>query len=421
MTKPPTTPGRLASLAGAGWLAAPSTQEVMAALQADGHAARVVGGAVRNGLLQLAVKDIDIATTATPLATLEAARKAGFKTFETGIAHGTVTVVAHQTPFEVTTLRRDDEADGRRARVTFTSDWLEDASRRDFTINALYCGADGTVFDPLGQGLDDLSQRRVRFIGNADERIREDYLRILRFFRFTSDYASGPPDETGLAAAIALKDGIAKLSGERRRSELLRILSSARAPEMIVFMQASGILEKTLGCAGNAALLTRLAEIEGATGRSPDAMLRLGALALTTPGAASTLRASLKLSSADDDRLSHMALPDRAFNPATSEFEAKAYLYRHGSEAFCDGVMLAWARSGDAHDEAGWLNRLELVHRWQAPELPVRGADVLALGVAPGPGVGRILSQFEDWWIAAGFPMSPALLAMRLQRLVTES
>jgi poly(A) polymerase len=421
MTERPPTKGQSPSLADAVWLNEPATQEVMAALKRAGHGARVVGGAVRNALIGLPVKDIDIATTATPPETIASAKAARLKTFETGIAHGTVTVVAHHTPIEVTTLRRDVETDGRHARVAFTSDWAEDAGRRDFTINALYCDGNGTVHDPLGQGLEDLAQRRVCFIGRAEDRIREDYLRILRFFRFTAEYAEGDPDPVGLNACIALKDGISNLSGERRRTELLRILATQRAPAILALMHESGVLTPTLGFAGDPGLLTRVTNIESSADLPSDPLLRLGAVALTKPGAASALRASLKLSSAEDDRLSQMALPDRAFDPASNEHAAKAYIYRHGALAFRDGVMLAWARSASDANDADWLHRLRLTQRWQAPELPVRGADVLALGVAPGPEVGRILSEFEDWWIASAFPMTPALLAKRLQLTVTKS
>ncbi len=366
----------------------------------------------------LPVKDVDIATTATPPQIVEAASAAGLATFATGIVHGTITVVADQLPFEVTTLRRDVETDGRHAKVAFTSDWEEDASRRDFTINALYCDASGAVLDPLG-GFDDVVNRRIRFIGQPEDRIREDYLRILRFFRFTAQYASGPPDAAGLDACTALKDSIAKLSGERRRVELLRILVTPRAPEIASIMQDRAILALALGVQSNAGLLGRISAIETAAGMEPDAILRLGAVGLGRAGDANALRDSLKLSSADYERLARMAMPDRAFDPDTKEHDAKAFLYRHGPQSFRDGLMLAWARAGaDAHDPAR-LDRLTLAQRWLVPALPVRGADVLALGIEPGPLVGRILSDFEDWWIASGFPMTPTLLAKRLQHTIT--
>lgn len=373
---------------------------------------------MRNALLGLPVKDIDIATTATPRQTIAAAKKAGLKTIETGLAHGTVTVVANHTPFEVTTLRRDEETDGRRARVAFTSDWTEDASRRDFTINALYCGADGTLFDPLA-GYGDLIERRVCFIGNAEDRIREDTLRILRFFRFTSEYAEGRTEPAGYKACVALKDGIKTLSGERRRVEMLRILTTPFAAGIASIMEACGILQLAIGTGTKAAIMAQVIKLEMNHGSAPDALLRLGAVALAKPGDARILRQSLKLSSNEFERLARMAMPDRAFDPASNEIDAKAFIYRHGAEAFRDGVLLAWAQSGGNTPDGDWLERFNLTQRWRAPELPVRGADILALGIPPGPEVGRILSDFEDWWIAAGFPMTPALLAKRLERTIT--
>ena len=414
----PPSQSTLPSLAQRAWLNSVETQAVLKALAVAGHEARIVGGAVRNALMDLPVKDIDIATTATPPETIAAAAKAGLMTFETGIAHGTITIVVNHIPFEVTTLRRDEETDGRRATVAFTSDWAQDASRRDFTINALYCAGDGTLYDPLG-GYDDLVHRRVRFIGKPEDRIREDYLRILRFFRFTAAYANGEPGAAGLAACVALKNGIAQLSGERRRVELLRILAMSNAPAMTATMQASGILALVLGTMGNAELLARVANLEKAGNSQPDTILRLGAIGLGKPGDALQLRSSLKLPSADYERLARMALPDRAFDPTSKELDAKAFLYRHGPQAFRDGVMLAWARTEAEPADTNWLGRLTLTQRWQAPELPVRGADVLALGVPAGPQVGRILSDFEDWWIAADFPMTPALFEKRLAHMVT--
>ncbi len=408
----------LPSLAQASWLRSPETQAVLAALANAGHDARIVGGAVRNALMDRPVKDIDIATTAAPAAIIDAARNAGLRAIETGIEHGTITVVSAHTPFEVTTLRRDVETDGRRARVEFTADWAEDARRRDFTINALYCNANGKIFDPLG-GYEDLVHRRVVFIGSAEDRIREDYLRILRFFRFTAECTNGPPDLAGLQACLALKSGISQLSGERRRMELLRILATTRAPAIAAVMAETGVLRIALGLDGDVAMLARVANIEDAAGILPDPVLRLGAIGLTKPSAAIALRDSLKLPSIEDERLSRMALPDRSFDPSASEIEAKAFVYRHGPQFFRDGVILTWARTAaDTHD-LDWLDRLNLTQRWQAPELPVRGTDVLALGIASGPEVGRILSAFEDWWIASDFPMTPALLAKRLQQTIT--
>ena len=422
--KDPLCPGP-PSLAGAPWLTRRETAAVLAALEADGGSARIVGWAVRNALIGEPVKDIDIATTALPGEVMRLAVEAGLKAVPTGIEHGTVTVVAHHTPFEVTTLRRDIETFGRHARVTFTTDWAEDARRRDFTINALYCDAGGTIHDPLC-GYVDVAQRRVRFIGDPHDRIREDFLRILRFFRFTAEYAGGRPDAAGLAASRELRAGLDQLSGERIRQELLRLLAAPFAGQSLEAMHAAGILEHVLpqgagsrpSEADGLAALRRLAQIETTLGHAPDPIRRLAALAVAGPGGALDLRERLRLSNGEYERLARMGLSDRAFDPASSEAEAKAFLYRHGTEAFTDGALIAWARSGNGAKDALRRKRAELPARWAAPELPIRGADVLALGVPPGPTVGRVVSEVEALWIEAGFPDDPARIARELARRV---
>lgn len=407
------------SLAGAAWLAEAGTRAVLAALTAEGFEARIVGGAVRNALLGHPVKDVDIATTARPEDVMRLAKGAGLGAIPTGVPHGTVTVVAAHQPFEVTTLRRDIETFGRHARVSFTDDWAEDAARRDFTLNALYCDESGRIHDPLG-GYDDLLARRVRFIGDAHDRIREDYLRILRFFRFTADYADGPPDAAGLAASIALAPGLAGLSAERIRAELLRLLAAPRAVEIVTVMADAGLLAPLLGLPPDVALFGRLAAIEASLGGRPDPLLRLAALAAPRPGPpASTLASRLRLSNAEAERLARLALPaDAACHPDTAEQEARAYLYRFGADAFRDGVTMAWARSAAAPDCSRWRGRFVLPNRWKTPVLPVRGADLVAAGLAEGPAVGRILRAFEDWWIAADFPRDEMLLARTLSDFV---
>jgi poly(A) polymerase len=391
------------SLAGAEWLTRPATRAVFAALAAGGEQARAVGGAVRNALLGRPVTDVDIATTARPEQVLDLAKAAGLAAVPTGVTHGTVTVISDHTPYEVTTLRCDVETFGRHARVTFSRDWTEDAGRRDFTINALYCDADGTVHDPLG-GWPDLVTGRVRFIGDARARIREDFLRILRFFRFTAEHARGAPDAAGFAACIAERGGLALLSGERIRAELLRLLAAPRAVESVLAMDEAGILELLIGGPPDLRLFERLAAIEAAIGCAPDPVLRLGALAVMGPGDAVRLQERLRLSREEADKLARAALRDRGFDPATPEHAAKTFLYRHGPEAYREAGLLAWARASDPPEDAARRRRLALPERWRAPQLPVRGADVLALGVPPGPEVGRILADVEAWWIEAGFP-----------------
>src|SRR5215510_13333631 len=248
------TPSELPSLAGADWLTRADTLAVFDALAARGYAARAVGGAVRNALLGRPVIDVDIATPAHPDEVIAAARAAGLAAQPTGIAHGTVTVIAGHVAHEVTTLREDVEAHGRHATVAFTDDWAADARRRDFTINALYCNADGEVFDPLG-GRGDVAAHRVRFIGQARERIREDYLRILRFFRLTAEYGAGAPDAEGLAACVLERDGLQRLSAERIRQELLRLLVAPRAAELVGSMLDYGLLPLVLSAAPRPTLL----------------------------------------------------------------------------------------------------------------------------------------------------------------------
>ncbi len=289
-------------LTGAAWLAGTETQAVFAALHTKGFAARAVGGAVRDALMGRPVADVDIATDARPEQVTRAVEAAGLRAVPTGLAHGTVTVVAGDRHFEVTTLRRDVETHGRHATVAFTDDWAEDARRRDFTLNALYCSADGEVYDPLG-GYPDLLARRVRFIGVPAERIREDYLRILRFFRQTADYGEGPADAEGLAACVRERAGLARLSGERVREELLRLLAAPRGPEIAALMQDYGLMPAVLGAAPRPTLLARLAAIEEACGLAPDAALRLAALAVEVEEDALRLRERLRLSNEQTEKL----------------------------------------------------------------------------------------------------------------------
>jgi len=405
----------LPSLAHAEWLTRRETRAVLKALGAEGAEARAVGGAVRNALMGTPVKDVDIATTALPDEVMALAKRAGLHAVPTGFEHGTVTVVVDKVPFEVTTLRRDIETFGRHARVTFTTDWREDAMRRDFTMNALYCDGDGSVHDPLG-GYADLKAKRVRFIGDAHQRIREDYLRILRFFRFIAQYGDGSaPDPQGLAAARSEKAGLAHLSGERIRAELLLLLAAPGAVAALATMRENGLIEPLVGVSGDVEHVARLAAIEEALGLPPDAVLRLAVLVGNgSPG----LREKLRLSTVEAERLAHAAVSSEVFDPRSKEQAAKAFIYLHGAQAFHDGALLDWVRSIDETNDAARAARLRLPQRWSAPKLPVRGADVMALGVAAGPAVGRVIDAFENWWIAAGFPMEEPEVRAKLEELV---
>jgi poly(A) polymerase len=407
-------------LSGVEWLERPETQAVFAALAARGFTARAVGGAVRNALAGRPVADVDIATDARPEEAMRAAEAAGLKAVPTGLAHGTVTVVAAGHAYEITTLRTDVETHGRHATVAFTDDWAEDARRRDFTLNALYCGADGTVYDPLG-GYPDLVARRVRFIGDAQQRIREDYLRILRFFRLTADFAQGPADAEGLAACVRERAGFAILSAERVRAEFLRLLAAPRGPEIAALMQDYGLLPSVLGAAPRPTLLARLAATEAALGLAPDPVLRLAALAVEVPEDAERLRERLRLSNDETAKLVRAAGPRADIGPPAPEARARAWLYRHGAAAYRERVLIDWTRSIAVPTGAEpWRRRFHLPDRWPPPRFPLAGGDVLALGVPPGRRVGQILRALEAWWIAGDFAADEMALRAKLAELEAE-
>jgi poly(A) polymerase len=407
-------------LTGAEWLVRSETQAVFAALRGAGFAVRAVGGAVRNALLGRPVVDIDMATTATPAAVIAAAEAAGIAAHPSGIAHGTVTLTLNHSAYEVTTLREDVETRGRHATVAFTEDWAQDARRRDFTINALYCDAGGEVFDPLG-GYADLAARRVRFIGAAADRIGEDYLRILRFFRFTAEYAAGPPDAEGLAACVAGRAGLRRLSGERVRQEMFRLLTALRGPELADWMAAYGLILCVLPIAPRPGLLARLARLEAALGLTPDRVARLAALGVEVAEDAERLRDRLRLSAADGAQLQRAARRAPDIDPRAGECAAKACLYAEGERAYCERLLLAWARSGEPASSEVWRQRLALPRHWRPPRFPIVGGDVVALGVAPGPRVGALLRALENWWIAGCFTAEEGALRARLASLIAEA
>ncbi|HXF52779.1 MAG TPA: CCA tRNA nucleotidyltransferase [Hyphomicrobiaceae bacterium] len=399
------------------WLDAPETRAVFAAIEAGGYEARAVGGAVRNALLGRQVKDVDIATPALPQEVLRLAASAGLKAVPTGVEHGTVTVISGGAPFEVTTLRKDVETYGRHAAVAYTDDWAADAARRDFTINALYCGPDGRIYDPLA-GYGDLVARRVRFIGEARTRIREDYLRILRFFRFTAEYADGPPDPEGLSAAVAERAGLKLLSGERIRQELVRLLAAPRALAAVEAMYDYGLITELLGLAPRPRLLRRLALIEDGRGLVPSPILRLAALVVEVMEDAERLNARLKLSNAERASLLASAVGDSGAlrEPPLDTAAGKAFIYRHGARAYRDLVLMAWTRAlTAATDDPQWSAKLDLADTWRPPKFALTGSDVMALGIAEGPRVGELLRRTEEWWIAAGFPDDRELLLAQLQ------
>ncbi|MET4683219.1 CCA tRNA nucleotidyltransferase [Brevundimonas faecalis] len=382
-------------LEGQEWLTAPATRAVMEALAVAGgpDCARFVGGCVRNALIGAPIDDVDIATVLRPEAVVEALKAAGLRSVPTGIEHGTVTAISDREPFEITTLRRDVSTDGRRATVAFTDDWAEDAGRRDFRLNALYADAQGVILDPTGRGYDDALAGRIVFVGEAEQRIREDYLRILRFYRFHAWYGRGAPDAEAVAACAALAEGVGRLSAERVSKELLKLLAAPDPRPAVRLMDQAGVLAQTIPQPESLFLFEVMVE------RSADPVLRLSALLPDDPTAVNEAARALRLSNAQRDRL--VAATTTKAKTDMSDREARAALYRDGVQAFSDRVMRAWAAGGDP---AEGQRLLALAEGWERPALPVGGRDLARLGVKPGPETGRLLKAFEEGWIADDFP-----------------
>jgi len=407
-----------AQLGDAAWLNRGEVAQLLAVLDRDGEEARVVGGAVRNALLKLAVDEIDVATTALPQEVVRRVVAAGWKLIPTGIAHGTVTVVIEKKPFEVTTLRQDVETYGRKAKVVFGRDWRTDAERRDFTINAVSVSADGGIYDYLG-GATDLAARRVRFIGEPKKRIAEDYLRILRFFRFHAWYGAGAPDAAGLHACILMRAGLDTLSRERVRMELLKLLLAPHATPTLAVMAETGILGMVLGGVPLLASFENMVKIEAAMGLSADAVRRLGALAVTVVEDGERLAQRLRLSNTEAERLIALERWWRV-SPAAGEQAAHALLYRLGPRSFADRVVVAWSRSAAGATDPAWRELADLPQRWTAPKFPLKAADFIRRGIAAGPALGAALRAAEEAWIAADFPAQRAALEALADRVAQD-
>lgn len=400
------------------WLGSGPLQKILSVLDADGEEARVVGGAVRNTLFGIPPGDFDIATTAKPDDVMRRAQAAGLHAVPTGIDHGTVTIVANDKPFEVTTLREDVETDGRHATVKFGRDWKKDAERRDFTINALFLTRHLDVIDFVG-GLPDIEARRVRFIGDAERRIQEDYLRVLRFFRFHATYTEGMMNSEGLAACIRARPHLGQLSRERVRAELLKLLAAKHAVPVLAVMSETGILIDVVGGVPLLASLSNMMKEEVQLGLEASPVRRLGALALRIREDADRLREKLRLTNEEHRRLRGMVENWWRVSPVAGEEVAKALLYRVGPDAFADRVLLALSRAQEKVDDAAWRKLVALPSRWTAPKFPLASKDFTALGVEKGPGLGAALATAEEAWIAAGFPDDAATLSAIAKRAIT--
>ena len=395
-------------LGDAGWLKNDAVASLLALLNRDGEEARVVGGAVRNALMDRAVGEIDIATTAEPPEIIRRSETAGYKAVPTGVEHGTVTVVIDGRPFEVTTLRVDVETYGRKAKVVFGRDWAKDAQRRDFTINALSVSADGKVHDYVG-GLGDITARKVRFIGDPEKRIAEDYLRILRFFRFHAQYGEGPLDPAGLLACIRARGGLDQLSRERVRMEMLKLIGGPHPAPTLAVMAECGILGMVLGGAPYLASFENVVKAEAALEIEPDATRRLGALGVWVLEDAERLSERLRLSNAEVERLLKLEYWWRV-KRADGEHAARTLLYLLGPGSFVDRVLVAWSRSDAGAADKAWRELATLPQRWTAPRFPLRGTDFISRGVPKGPAMGVALRIAEQAWIDAGFPSDVAAI-----------
>ena len=397
------------------WMAWPETRAVVAALAADGAEVRFIGGCIRDSILKRPVADIDIATPDRPEQVVALLRRAGIQAVPTGIEHGTITAVLGDHHYEVTTLRVDVETDGRRARVAYTDDWIADAARRDFTINTFSSTPDGDLFDPF-EALGDLAHGRVRFVGNPTQRIDEDVLRILRFFRFQAYYGRPPADAEALAACRLRAPSLDRLSGERVRNELLRILLADDPAEALLLMRGERVLERVLPEVGeggrNIGRLRTLVWLEtralGEESIAPDAMRRLAAVLDTDAEGAARVADRLRLSNRQKDRLMGLAAPAADIAVGMDENALRRALHRLGAEAVRDLTLLAWSaeRAVDprqpAARSAAWRDLLAAAAAWRPVAFPLGGRDALALGLRPGPSVGAALKQVETWWEAGG-------------------
>jgi len=406
------------TLASQAWLHDLDTRKVVAALMKGGHNARFVGGCVRDALLNLPVRDVDIATPERPKAVMALLRSAGIKALPTGLQHGTITAVTDSHHYEITTLRVDVETDGRRATVEFTEDWETDAERRDFTINALYADIDGTVHDYVG-GLEDLKNGHVRFIGDPYKRIEEDALRILRFFRFHAWYGKGELDEAGLTACWNQARRIKELSGERLANELLLLLGAPNPGRVLKTMVDVGILRDVLSEAvqEGVARVERLSWLEAEL-QAVDPLRRLAAVVeIDSPGMDELTR-RLRMSNADRKRLVEMVRPAPEVAPTSDERALRKLLYQLDRDRFVDLLFLGAARQDDPPDIEAIRRTIDFARAWRRPTLPVKGADVVATGVPQGEGVRKALAAVETWWIDQDFPNDREMALEQIKKAV---
>ena len=396
------------------WMRSESIKAIFAALPKG--SVRFVGGCVRNALMGVEVGDIDLATQLEPNEVAKALDAVNIRYVPTGIEHGTLTVVIEKKAFEITSLRKDVETDGRRAVVAFTTDWAEDAQRRDLTLNALYADFEGKVYDPTGQGLDDLKAMKFRFVGDAEERVQEDYLRILRFFRFLAWYGGNVKvDAAALKACRENRRGLKKLSAERVWSELKKLLLARDPSRSVRIMLTNEILDTLLPEASNAEGLSRMVALENREAIMPDPLLRLMAMSAREPLQMALLCKRLKMSTKETTRLRAWSDSSVALDPHADDSEKLKAIYFAGKQVVIDRARVRAAGEEDALMSSRWMSLADLAMGWTPPEFPLSGKDLKAAGVEPGPKMGKVLEALKALWVRSNFTADREKLLMALK------
>ena len=389
------------------WMKAAETRALFKALQAGGKEARFIGGCVRNAVIGMPVKDIDLATPETPHRVLKLLEAANIKAIPTGIDHGTVTAVINSMHYEITTLRIDVENHGRRATVTYTDDWVADALRRDFTINTMSCTIEGNIFDPLS-GMNDLDKRWVRFVGSARLRIEEDLLRLLRFFRFHATFGGSDVDQAAITACRTLAPRLNELSAERVQSELFKILEAPNSADTMILMNNELVLKYILPEANNFSRLRTMAWLEthliNMDTINPDKLRRLAAMLRMDEAGHAALAKRLRLSNKQCSRLAIMTKFAHSPVPELSQLKRHHALYDLGADSFRDLALLNWAqektiwRQNLPERTEHWKGLIDAADTWQQPTFPIKGDDAKTLGLDQGPAIGKALKKVEAWW-----------------------
>lgn len=408
------------------WMLEPDTGRLFGALNEAGHTIRFVGGCIRDTIAGHPVSDIDLATDALPERVTEVLSAAKIRVVPTGVDYGTVTALTGEQAYEITTLRKDVATNGRHAQVEFTDDWYEDAARRDFTFNALSADRDGRVYDYFN-GLEDLNAGKVRFIGDALARIEEDYLRILRFFRFHAYFAKSGPDPESFSACRSAVTRVKALSGERIWNEFSRTLVAPKAVSVCQMMEEIGLLGLLLPVERVVPRVEALSTLEKILSLEPDPIRRLTALIAPNRSETRKIAARLKFSRADTRRLENLICNRGVLDMKINDLSLRRALYSSNSGQVCDFILLNWA--GEISSEAGgmrrsqkaWRDIWEIASAWTSPEFPLNGRDIVEIGIEEGPLVGELLSDLEEWWVGQSFHPDREACLTELKRLVCQN